>query len=85
MSDAPFGLKACRRCSALAKQRFRAQPVLRGKGLARFAPGDLGPAQRDPRVQFVQRLGIDILAAQFLGSICAQPREAFVGLHGTYC
>lgn len=68
---------------ALAEERFGAGAVTGGKGLARFAPCNLGPAQRDPRLEFVDRIGVDVLTAQFLGSIGTQAGQALVGFHGS--
>lgn len=68
---------------ALSEERFGAGAVAGGKGLARFAPGNLGPAQGDPRIEFVDRIGVNGLTAQFLGSIGTQPGKALVGFHGS--
>lgn len=66
---------------SLAKQSFCAGTVADGKELARLAAFDLGPAQRDAGIKLVHRIGINIVTAQFLGNIGAQPRKAFVRLH----
>lgn len=56
--------------------------MARGKCLACLAAPDLGAAQGDPGIQFVERIGINVLIAQFLGSIGAKPGEALIGFHG---
>jgi hypothetical protein len=46
-----------------------------------FAPRDFGLEQFDPFVQFVDRIGVEVLLAQLRREIVVATRQIFVGVH----
>ena len=47
-----------------------------------FASRDLGLEQRDPLLQLLDRIGIEVLLAQLGDEVVLATRQIFVGVHG---